>query len=591
MAEARIQRRLSAVLAADMVGYARLMEVDEAGTLTRLKALRGELIDRKFDEHRGRIVKTTGDGFLVEFDSVADAVQSAVEVQRGLAERNRSVQPDKHILFRIGINIGEIIIDGEDIYGNGVNLAARLEGLAEPGGICISGPVYDQIENILSLGYEDLGEQKVKNITKPVRGYAIRMQTDETTAMATDARPDVPPPHVPERPSIAVLPFTNMSTDPEQEFFADGMSEDITTALSKISGLFVIARNSSFVYKGKAVDLRQVGRDLGVRYVLEGSVRTAGNKIRITAQLIEVAAGGHVWSARFDRDLTDLFALQDEITSNVVTALHVRLVEGEQARVWCRSTDNLGAWECLTQALPHFRRYTQQDNARARTLFEKAVELDPGYATAWVWIGWTHWAEARFLWVKEPGEAAARATELARKALALDNDLSETHALLSAIHLMNREFDEAIAEGEVAVGLDPNGADVTALLAMTLNWSGQPEEARAMIEKAKRMSPLYSAWYLAVQAHACRLTERHHEAIAAYRESIARNPDHIGPRIGLASCLAEVGRRDEARAEAAEVLRINPSFTLTKHGQSLTYRDPAHAERSLNALSAAGLPA
>ncbi len=588
MAEARIQRRLSAVMAADMVAYSRLMEVDETGTLTRLKALRAELIDPKVHEHRGRIVKTTGDGFLIEFDSVAAAVQSAVEIQRALTERNLSVREDKQILFRIGINLGEIIIEGDDIYGNGVNVAARLEGLAEPGGICISGTVYDQIESILNLGYDDLGEQRVKNIAKPVRGYAIRLRSSETAAAAT--APEFVPPEQPGRPSVAVLPFTNMSADSEQEFFADGISEDIIMSLSKISGLFVIARHSSFAYKGKAVDLRQVGRDLGVRTILEGSIRKAGNKIRITAQLIDVTTGGHIWSARFDRDLTDLFALQDEITSNVVTALHVRLVEGEQARVWSRSTKNLGAWECLTLGLPYFRRYTREGNVRARSLFEKAVELDPGFASAWIWIGWTHWADARFLWVDAPGEAANRAEELAQKGLTLDEDLSQTHALLGAIHLMHREFDEAIAEGEKAVALDPNGADVTALLAMTLNWSGQPQGVESLVDKAKRMSPLYSAWYLAVQAHAYRLMARYDEAIAVYGDSIARNPDHIGPRIGLTACLAEVGRLDEARSEAAEILRINPSFTLTKYAERLTYKDPSHAERSLNALREVALP-
>ena len=588
MVEARIQRRLSVVLVADMVGYSRLMEVDEAGTLTRLKALRDELIDPKVHEHRGRIVKTAGDGFLIEFDSVAGAVQSAVEIQRALTERNLSVQQDKQILFRIGINLGEIIVEGDDIYGNGVNVAARLEGLAEPGGICISGTVYDQIESILNLGYDDLGEQRVKNIAKPVRSYAIRMRSSETGPAGTAPKPV--PPDDPGRPSVAVLPFTNMSADPEQEFFADGISEDIITSLSKISGLFVIARHSSFAYKGKTVDLRQVGHDLGVRTVLEGSIRKAGNKLRITAQLIDVTTRGQIWSARFDRDLTDLFALQDEITSNVVSALHVRLVEGEQARVWSRSTENLGAWECFTQGMPYFRRYTREGNVRARALFEKAVELDPGYATAWIWIGWSHWADARFLWVDSPSEATKRANELAQKGLALDEDLSATHALLSAIHLMRREFDEATAEGEKAVALDPNGADVTALLAMTLNWSGRPKEAESLVEKAKRMSPLYSAWYLAVQAHAYRLMARHDEAIVIYGESIARNRDHIGPRIGLTSCLAEVGRLDEARSEAAEVLRINPSFTLTKYAKSLTYKDPSHAERSLNTLREAGLP-
>ena len=588
MAEERVQRRLAAILAADVVGYSRLMGVDEAGTRARFNAHLHELIEPAIANRSGRIVKTTGDGMLVEFASVVDAVQCAVEIQKGIAERNADEPDDRRMEFRVGVNLGDVIIEGDDIHGNGVNVAARLEGLAEPGGICISGIVYDQIESILSLGYNDLGEQQVKNIAKPVRSYSIRLQSSETTAVET--APETVPPDEPSRPSVAVLPFTNMSADSEQEFFADGISEDIITSLSKISGLFVIARNSSFAYKGKAVDLRQVGRDLGVRTVLEGSIRKAGNKVRITAQLIDVTTGGHVWSARFDRDLTDLFALQDEITSNVVSALQVRLVEGEQARVWSRSTENLGAWECLTQGLPYFRRYTREDNVRARSLFEKAVELDPGYVTAWIWIGWTHWADARFLWVDAPSEAAGRANELAQKGLTLDEGLSETHALLSAVHLMHREFDDAIAQGEKAVALDPNGADITALLAMTLNWSGRPKEAEALVEKAKRMSPLYSAWYLAVQAHAYRLMARHDEAIAIYGESVARNPDHIGPRIGLTSCLAEVGRLDEARSEAAEVLRINPSFTLTKYAESLTYKDPKHAERSLKALREAGLP-
>ncbi len=585
----RVERKLAAILAADMVGYSRLMEADEAGTLAQLKALRSELIDPKIAEHRGRIVKTTGDGMLVEFASVADSVRSAVEIQRAMAERNAAVPENHRIEFRIGINLGEIIIEGDDIYGNGVNVAARLEGLAEPGGICISGTVYEQIESILNLAYEDMGEQKVKNITKPIHGYSIRVGAERESMRDMVSGP-AQARAAASSPSIAVLPFDNMSADQEQEYFADGISEDIITALSKISGLFVIARNSTFTYKGKAVDVKQVSRALGVRYVLEGSVRKAGNRVRITAQLIDAEDGGHVWAARFDRDLTDIFALQDEITSNVVTALQVRLVEGEQARVWQKSTQNLSAWECLMQGLPHFRRFTQEENTRARSLFEKAVELDPGYAAAWVWLGWTHWADARFLWTDSPSDATGRAVELAEKARALDDSLSETHALLGAIHLMRRDYDQAVSEGEKAIALNPNGADVTALLAMTLNWSGRAEEAGALIEKAMRLSPLYSAWYLAVQAHADRLVGRFDEAIAAYRDSIERNPNHIGPHIGLTACFAEVGRDEEARAQAAQLLKINPSFTLAKYAESLTYKDPAESEKTLEALRSAGLP-
>ncbi len=581
-----IQRRLAAVLAADMVGYSRLMEADEAGTLAQLKALRKELIDPKIESHRGRIVKTTGDGMLVEFASVADAVQCAVEIQRTMAERNASIPDDRRVQFRMGINLGEIIIEGDDIYGNGVNIAARLEGLAETGGICISGSVYEQIEKILDLGYEDMGEQKVKNISKPVRSYAVRLTAGARTADEQSEKSA----DEPEAPSIAVLPFDNMSADAEQDFFADGITEDIITALSKISGLFVIARNSTFTYKGRAVDVKQVGQELGVRYVLEGSVRKAGNKVRITGQLIDARDGGHVWAARFDRDLTDVFALQDEITSNVVTALHVRLVEGEQARVWHKSTENLGAWESLMQGLPHFRLFTNEDNTRARRLFAKSVELDAAYAAGYVWLGWTYWADARFLWTDSPSEATSRAAELAQKALDLDDAVSETHSLLGAIHLMRRDYDQAVAAGEKAVALDPNGADVTALLAMTLNWSGRPEEAGELVQKAMRLSPLYSAWYLAVLAHAHRLLARHDDAIEVYKESISRNPNHIGPHIGLTACYAELGRDGEAKAQAKELLRLSRGFTLAKYAESLTYKDPAHAERSLEALRKAGLP-
>ncbi len=572
-----------------MVGYSRLMEFDEAETLVRLKALRSELIDLKIAEHRGRIVKTTGDGFLVEFISVADAVQTAVDIQNAMAERNSTVPNDKRIEFRIGINLGEIIMEGDDIYGNGVNVASRLEGLAEPGGICISDSVFEQIEKILSLAYEDIGEHQVKNIIKPIHGYAIRGAITSPAQNRERAEPSGTKQNE-QRPSVAVLPFTNMSADAEQEFFVDGMVEDIITTLSKISGLVVIARNSTFTYKEKAVDIRQVGRALAVRYVLEGSVRKGGTKIRITTQLVDADTGEHVWSARFDRNIEDVFALQDEITSHIVTALQVRLVEGEQARVWAKSTENLAAWECVLQGQEQFRRYTRQDNAKARALFQKAAELDPNYAIAWVRLGWTHWADARYLWTSSPSSAASQAHEFSEKAIALQDDLPEANALRGAIALMKRDFKEAVAAGERAIALDPNGADVTALLAMTFNWSGDPEKALGLIEKAKRLSPLFSAWYLAVQAHALRLMGRHQEAIEIYQASIARNPDHIASRLGLATSLAEIGKLDEARHHADETLRINPEFTLSNYASSLTYRLPEHSEQSLTALRKAGLP-
>ncbi len=575
MGDRPTQRRLAAVLAADVAGYTRLMELDTDGTVAAWQAARKEVIKPTVADHSGKIVKLTGDGFLVEFSTVQDAVNCAIAMQRGLASSSLD--------FRMGVNLGDIVDDGEDIHGEGVNVAARLEGLADPEGICISGDVYNQVRNRVDAIFEDMGQQEVKNVSAPVQVYAVRLESSAAPS-ASGA------PAISDKPSIAVLPFDNMSADSEQDYFADGISEDIITALSKISGLFVISRNSTFAYKGKSFDIRKVCRDLGVRYVLEGSVRRAGDKVRITAQLIDAGGGDHVWAARFDRDLTDIFALQDEITSNVVEALHVQLVEGEQARVWCKSTECLAAWECLTQGLTRFRRYTREANIKARALFEKSVELDAEYAAAWVWLGWTYWAEVRFLWADSRDDALERAGEMAQKALTLDEAMSEAHALSGSIHLVNREFEQAIAEGEKAVALDPNGADVTALLAMILNWSGRPEEAGALIDKAMQLSPRYSAWYLSVLAHAYHLMARHDEAIATYKDSISRNPDHLGTRIGLTSCYAECGHAQEAAAQAAEILRINPTFTIEQYANSLTYRDPAHSKRSLDALRSAGLP-
>ena len=383
MAEGRTQRRLAAVFVADVVAYSRLMAADEAGTLAALKAHRKELIDPTTAEHGGRIVKLMGDGALVEFASVVDAVECAVAVQRGMAERNHGIPEDRRIVFRIGINLGDIILDGDDIYGDGVNLAARLEGLAEPGGICISNSAREQVLGKVPLSFADLGEQRVKNIERPVRVYCVVM--DGTPAAATAASPEPP-----DKTSIAVLPFTNMSGDPEQEYFADGISEDIITALSKISQLFVIARNSSFTFKGKSVRIQEVSSDLGVRYVLEGSVRKAGNRVRITSQLIDGETGGHLWAERFDRDLTDIFAMQDEVTREIVTALALKLTEGDRQRLTREHTDNMEAYDCFLRGREQLWRLTAETNAQARTLLERAVELDPNFASAFAYLAAVH---------------------------------------------------------------------------------------------------------------------------------------------------------------------------------------------------------
>lgn len=584
-----MERRLAAILAADMVGYSRHMEADDTNTLSKLKSLRAEIIDPNIAEHHGRMVKTTGDGFLVEFASAAEAVQSAVEIQQSLSERNASVAADDRIEFRIGINVGEIIIEGDDIYGTGVNVAARLEEIAEPGGVHISGTVYDQIENILNLHYEERGEQRVKNISKPVRGYSVRIGAPVTEVPKASAFEEVYC-EVPNLPSIVVLPFANMSGDAEQEYFSDGITEDIITTLSRLLGIFVIARTSSFVYKGKAIDIKQVGRDLGVRYVLEGSVRTAQNRVRVTAQLIDAQTGHHLWANRYDGDLTDVFAVQDEITTNVIKALQVQLFEGEQARVWHHSTHDVEAWSCLTRAVMHFNNFTSEENEAARKLLKKALQLDPDYAAAWVWLGQIYWHDVRFLWSSEPEQSLAKAEECAQRAREIDEDYSELHALVGAIHLMNGEFDAALESCRRAVSIDPNGAYVSGFLAFALNWAGRPEEALSLAQKTMRFSPLQPAWYVGVAAHAYRLLERYEDAVALYQRSIKQTPGYISPRIGLTACYAAMGQLEESRAQAAHILRLDPKFSVSRYANALTYRLPEHAQRSLDALRTAGLP-
>ena len=413
MAEERTQRRLAAILVADVVGYSRLMEADEDGTRTRLRSLHSELIDPRIAADGGRIVKTMGDGILVEFPSVVDAVRNALSIQGAMRRRNADVTEGARIEFRVGVNIGDVIIEGDDIHGDGVNVAARLEGLCEPGEVYVSGAVYEQAAGKLEASFEDLGEQTVKNIAKPVRVYRLLGQSEEKAKPSDTAEPL--PPH--DKPSIAVLPFDNMSGDPEQEFFTDGLAEDIITALSKIGRMRVIARNSSFAYKGQALDLRRIAEELGVRYVLEGSVRRGGERLRITAQLIDADDGSHLWAERYDRPVDDLFDIQDEITKEIVTALRVKLTDGEEARVWARGTNNIEAWQYAVRASDIFMRLTPSSHLEARTWAEKATELDPDYAHAWATLGFTYWWEGRFDYTGGRDAKFARAAELADRAM------------------------------------------------------------------------------------------------------------------------------------------------------------------------------
>ena len=587
------------------------MNDDEEGTLARLKAHRNEAIDPTIGKHRGRIVKLMGDGALAEFASIVDAVRCAVGIQAAMSERNADVPEDRRIQLRIGVNLGDVIVEGDDIYGDGVNIAARLEGLAEPGGICVSGTVFDHVKGKVDLDFADLGERQVKNIPGSLRVYSVAPGTKEGTThdavapLYQTAEPETGPARkesgeavigidlsLPDTPSIAVLPFANMSADPEQEYFSDGITEDIITALSKISSLLVVARNSTFTYKGRAVDVKQVSREQGVRYVLEGSVRKASNRVRVTAQLVDATTGHHLWAERYDRDLEDIFAVQDEITREVVIALDVRLIAGEQARLWSSGTKNLAAWECVRLSLD--LRVTPEDLQEARRLCRRALDLDPNYATAWTMLGWGHHHEVDVAMrhaSKRSREAALdSALDCANKALELDPSYADAYCLLAICHLSKGEHDQAIAMSVKAVELAPNHAEVLGVSAITQNKSGRPERSLELIRKAMRLCPVYPSWYLWVLGTAYRLTCQIDFAIGAFEAAIKRDADYLAPLVGLASTLGEVGREEDAKTSVSEILRIDPDFSIKKYMGGLSYRDPAVSARFEDGLRKAGLP-
>jgi adenylate cyclase len=573
MDEARIDRRLAAIMAGDIAGFSRLMGADEEGTMRQLKAHRKELIDPKITEHRGRIVKTTGDGMLVEFVSVVDAVRYAVDIQRGMAERNANVARDRRIEFRIGINVGDIISDENDIYGDGVNVAARLEALAEPGGIMVSRMVHDQVRDKLSFGFEDMGEQTVKNIARPIGVHRVSLVEDAATIVvrgaATTAKTE---PSITDRPSIAVLPFANISGDPEQEYFADGISEDIITGLSKLRWFFVIARNSSFAYKGKAVDVKRAARELGVRYVLEGSVRKGGNRVRITAQLIDAATSNHIWADRYDGDLTDVFALQDEITEKVVAAIEPKLLEAESIRSQNRSPEDLGAWDMVIQANALFWRLTKAETEAAINLLRQAVARYPNYGPAHSILafvllisGYAGWSVLE-LQLKEAARLAARAAQLD------DND-PWAHLALGFVEFVRRQTNVAAAEFRRALELNPNFAAAHGYLGWTLAFDGQADEATKHLEEAIRLSPhdQQNAIFNTGLAVAHYLEERYAKAVEYSNKSLQqRSAFTAGHRIHVAS-FAQNGQIDEARKALARLKEMHPDLSIAWIEKNVPY--------------------
>lgn len=574
-----MERKLAAVFSADVKGYSRLMGEDEEATIRTLTAYR-ELMTSCIQQHRGRVVDSPGDNLLAEFASAVDAVQGAVTIQKELKVRNAELPASRQMHYRIGINIGDVVVEGERIYGDGVNIAARLESLAEGGGVCISEAVHMQIKNKLSLEYEYLGEREVKNIADPIQVYKVQLEAQTVTPSVIQEQPTELP--LPDKPSIAVLPFTNMSADPEQEYFSDGITEDLITDLSKISGLFVIARNSTFTYKGQSVDVGEVGRKLGVHYVLEGSVRKAGNRVRINVQLIDAPSGGHLWAERYDRELEDIFALQDDVTQKIVRALEVKLTAHEQGRVGLIPTHNLEAYDYFLHGAGYLWRTTKETNTQARQLFEKALELDPEYAAAYAFLGFTYWMEWLF-WSQDP-QVLQRAFALGQKAVALDDSLPEAHSMLGWIYACKKQPEQAIVEGKRALVLNPNFADGYLWLGFSMSIVGKPEETIELVQKAVRLNPSTPFIYLACLGHAYYLLRRYEEAIAAQKKALALNPHNAADHMFLALSYIELGRKKDARAQIIESLRLSPLTSPRRLRQRLPYTDQAVVDRVLNSV-------
>ena len=582
MAEARVERRLAAILAADVAGYSRLMGGDEEGTLAALKAHRRELIDPKITEHRGRIVKPTGDGVLVEFASAVDAVRCAMEIQRTMAERNVAIPEDRRIEFRIGINVGDIIIDDSDIYGDGVNIAARMETLASPGAICLSDNAYQQIKGKLAIDVSDMGEQQLKNIAQPIRVYRVQLSNAASKAQA--ALP------IPDKPSIAVLPFDNLSAEPDQGYLADGFVEAITAALSHIRSFFVIARNSAFTYKGRATNVRNIGRELGVAYLLEGSVQKAGKRLRITVQLVETEGGAHVWSERYDGTIDDIFDLQDRITEQVAGALQpsIRIAEIERSRR--KRPQDLGAYDYTMRAMPHVWMLEKEESAKALELLDKALAIDPKYPLALSLAGWCHAQRAVYNWADDIAGSQARARTSAERAAELSGDDPLILAVLGAVHTIVGNLGTARVLLERALALDPNAAWAWSRLGYVESLSNRPERAIEDFERALRLSPLDPMNFNthAGMAFAHQAAQHYGEAVALYRRALEERPHAVWIYRYLASALSDAGKMAEAKEAFSEMMRNYPGLTVAKFRQAMP---PAPTvDRMVDNLRKLGLP-
>jgi adenylate cyclase len=585
VASGGVQRRLAAILNADAVGYSRLMARDEKGTLETLKAhlnLMGGLVR----QHGGRVVDAVGDNLLAEFPSAVDAVACAVEVQRQLATRNAELPAECRLLFRVGINLGDLIVEGERVVGDGVNVAARIQTLAVPGGISVSETIFQQVENKLPIELEDLGEQTLKNVPKPVRVFRVGLPSAPPDGSAA-APGSFSVPGFAGRHAIAVLPFENLSGDSEQDYFADGIAEDLITAISTLRLFPVIARNSSFVYKGKAVDVKRVSRELGVRYVVEGSVRKAGSRVRVTAQLIDASSGHHVWADRYDRELQDIFALQDEIMETIIASLGPALSRAEIRRAMRRPPENLDAWDCIQRSLWHIFRYTKDDVVEAQSWLRRAIELQPHSSAAFGLMAISHIFEFIYQWSESPAESGEAAVREAERSVELDEDQPVALTALGFACSVTGRYERAIAMLERAIGLNPSSALACWALGGALTPAGRPEEAIPMIEKAIRLSP-HDPWmheFLFNLGGAQYLAGRYEEAAASARRSLDRKSDQPGVYRLLAAACGQLGRRDEARAALEALLRLVPDFSAAK---LRIFLPPDVVERYLEGLRKAG---
>lgn len=572
-----MERRLTAILAADVVGYSRLMGVDEAGTLAAMRTLRKNTVEPLIASHRGRIVKLMGDGMLVEFASVVDAVECALAWQR-----ERRAAEDQTLCFRIGVNLGDIVFEDNDIHGDGVNLAARLEGLAEPGSICISAVVHDQIYRRVDASFVDLGEQYLKNIDRAVRVWQWSPGAPSSHTPIQSAPGSLSPP---AKPSIAVLPFDNMSNDPEQEYFSDGITEDIITEISRIPELMVISRNSTFTYKGKAAKVQDVCGDLGVRYVLEGSVRKAGKRVRISAQLIDGSSGGHLWAERYDRGLADIFEIQDDVTEKIVRALEIKLVGGVAAPQAVDQTGDPEAYDCVLRGREQYRLFSKDGNAAARQLYERAITLDPNYAEPYAGLAETYVQD----WFMSTEPTLERAFELAQAAVVRDPTSPLVHEALSTVHLFRKQHTEAIATARRWIALEPSNADAYATLAGALHFSGENDEVIGLIKEAKRLNPFYPFFYPHYVGLANFGMRRFEDAAAALKRAVVRSPDALWPHVFLAVCYGHLGEQASARDHLVEVQRINPEFSIEPLQTLLPYKNSVDGDLVVDGLRKAGL--